>query len=74
MTSCCFLVFWTRCLLLLYALLFSWEASGVQIPNRESSEMVTAGKHVLLNYLGTLWLLKKSVCIIPVYINSDSGL
>ena len=46
MAFCYFLVFWTRCLILLYALLFSWEASCIQIPNRESSKMVTTGKHV----------------------------
>ncbi|XP_053417335.1 transmembrane protein 41B isoform X3 [Nycticebus coucang] len=39
----CLFVFWTWCLFLLYAVLFSWETSCVQIPNRESSKMVTAG-------------------------------
>lgn len=51
MASSCFLVFWTRCLILLHAVLFSWEASCIQIPNRESGKMVTAGKHVFFNYL-----------------------
>ncbi|XP_030685245.1 transmembrane protein 41B isoform X2 [Nomascus leucogenys] len=39
----CLFVFWTWCLFLLYAFLFSWETSCIQIPNRESSKMVTAG-------------------------------
>lgn len=36
-------MFWPWGVFLLYAVLFSREADGVQVPHRESSEMVTTG-------------------------------
>lgn len=57
-----FLVFWTWCLILLHALLFSGEASCIQIPNRESNKMVTAGKHVFFSLFNSLANWEVNVC------------